>query len=160
MSTAVSCVASVAGGEIGVLFAAGGGASLVWVLGRVVAAQRSHSVVLRLSSCDQAAGPPALFVTLLDQTGLSVGPEPPVDGGVCVAVEPRAECNEYGDFLIYPDAFEGELPAGENGVEVVRERQFATIVAEREARAVTSMGWKASMIRPERAPWQPAQRPS
>lgn len=75
MSTAVSCVASVAGREIGVLFAAGGGASLVWVLGRVVAAQRSHSVVLRLSSCDQAAGPPALFVTLLDQTGLSVGPE-------------------------------------------------------------------------------------
>jgi len=82
MSTAVSCVvsavdpvASVAGRDIGVLVAAGGVASLLWVLGRAVAAQRSHSVVLRLSGTDRGVGPPALFVTLLDQTGLSVGPE-------------------------------------------------------------------------------------
>ena len=85
-------------------------------------------------------------VSTSDGSGLSVGPEPPVDGGVCVAVEPRAECNEYGDFLIYPDAFEGELPAGENGVEVVRERQFATIVAEREARAVAQRDAAVSTI--------------
>lgn len=51
------------------------------------------------------------------------------------AVEPRGECTEYGDFLVYPDEYKGELPKGDPGVTVVREADYPRIVAERKAEA-------------------------
>jgi nucleoid-associated protein YgaU len=62
--------------------------------------------------------------------------EPKLDGGQIEAKEPRGECNEWGDFLIYPDDFPGTLPKkGADGIEHIRESEYQPLIDERKAEA-------------------------
>ena len=86
------------------------------------------------------AGPeqtaPATGETGSEETGAVAGGPELVDGGDVAAVEPRGICTEFGDFLLYPDSYEGDLPASEvEGEEVIREGQLGGILAERRAQA-------------------------
>ena len=79
-------------------------------------------------------------ISIEDGGGVGGGEEPVVPE--CdPAVEPRGECTEYGNFVIYPDAYCGPLPP--KGVtpapseEHIREHELAPLLAEREAAAVT-----------------------
>ncbi len=81
------------------------------------------------SETGQTAGPGSTGGTV------DLGPED-ADGGDVAAVEPTGICTEFGDFLMYPDSTEGELPASaEPGVEVIREGELDGIVAKRRAAA-------------------------
>lgn len=72
-------------------------------------------------------------------TGGGAAP-PPADstpaGGTTQAAEPRGECTEFGDFMIYPDDYMGPLqPTGPDGIEHVRDSDKTRLVNERRAAA-------------------------
>jgi hypothetical protein len=65
------------------------------------------------------------------------GLTPPVEeGGESPAIQPVGQCTEFGDFLVYPDDYQGPLPAtGDDGQEHIRQSDLAPLLAERRAAA-------------------------
>jgi len=61
------------------------------------------------------------------------------DGGVCDAREPVGICTDYGNFMVYPDDYGGELGPSTDDSEHVRESDYNRIIAEREQAANAQM---------------------
>lgn len=56
-------------------------------------------------------------------------------GGDTPAVVPREICTEFGDFRIYPDSYEGELPVSPDSSQNVRESEFRALEQAHEDEA-------------------------